>query len=124
MEDKMNKLGTVSYRRLQAQAEEAKELGLTKLANDVFVAIGSLPRDGQELFSFSSAELENEVEKSLWKAAINVIAYHDPNADIQKIAEVIDELKNVVLLRLEEAIEKYGEIGQYEDKLPGQNKAC
>lgn len=119
----MNKLSSVTYKRLLAQAEEAKELKLEKLAGNVLSSIGSIPRDEDEDFTFSYADLRNNVQKSLWKIAIDIVAYHDfAKSDIQKIEAAIENLTDEVLAGVEGSLNATDKIGPSEPRLPGQSK--
>lgn len=117
----MNKLNNETYSRLVAQAEEAKELQLTKLAEDVLSAVGSVPRDEEENFTYSYEDLRDNIQRTLWKSAMEIVAYHDAKkADIQKMETTIKGLAEQVLSNVELAIGMSGKIGSNEPKLPGQ----
>jgi hypothetical protein len=119
----MNKLNNETYSRLVAQAEEAKELHLTKLAEDVLSTVGSVPRDDGEDFTYSYEELKNNINRTLWKSAMEIIAYHDSKkADIQKIGAMVEELTEQVLSNIELAIGMSNKIGPNEPLLFGQIK--
>jgi hypothetical protein len=118
----MNKLNNEIYARLVAQAEEAKELDLTKLAEDVLGAVGSVPRDEDD-FTYSYEELKDNINKTLWKSAMEIVAYHDSKkADIQKIGTTVEHLVEQVLSDIELAIGMSGKIGPNEPHLLGQTK--
>ena len=118
----MNKLSNGVYKRLLAQAEEARDLKLTKLANSVLSAIGPSPCD-EEALIFSYAELEENVQRSLWKIAIDIVAYHDmPKADIQKVELAVNDLTNKVLSTIENSLNSLNKVGPNEPDLPGEYK--
>jgi hypothetical protein len=119
----MNKLNNETYSRLVAQAEEARELKLTKLAEDVLSAVGSVPRDEDDGFTYSYEELKSNISRTLWKSAMEIVAYHDgKKADIQKIGMRVEELTEQVLSDIELAIGVSGKIGPNEPALLGQIK--
>jgi hypothetical protein len=119
----MNKLSNVVYKRLLAQAEEARDLKLENLADSVLSALGPMTRDEEETFEFSYAELRNNVHRSLWKIAIDVVAYHDyQKSDIQKIEATITDLTDAVLVAIRGSLNSSDKIGPNEPKLPGQSK--
>lgn len=121
----MNKLSSETYKRLVAQAEEAKELQLDELAERVLASVGATPREeeGMEPFTFSYAELRESVHQSLWKVAVEVIAYHDVGkADIQRIGQTIDELTETVLIAVEESLSASNTVGPNEPKLFGEKR--
>lgn len=119
----MNKLSNVTYKRLLAQAEEAKELKLEKLAENVLGSIGPVPRDEGEDFTYSYEDLRNVVKKSLWKVAIEIVAYHDvAKSDIQKIDLAIENLTDEVLATVEGSLNSLDKIGPSEPGVLGQSK--
>ena len=118
----MNKLSQGVRQRLVAQAEEAKELQLEKLASDVLSSVGSVARDEGEEFTFSYEQLKEGVHQSLWKIAVNIIAYHDANrSDIQKVDLAVSDLTEKVLAEVERSLNVLEQIGPHEAKLPGQS---
>jgi hypothetical protein len=118
----MNKLSSITYNRLLAQAEEAKELKLEELADGVLNAIGPASRDEEEPFIFSHSDLRDAVHKSLWKIAIEVISYHDhQKSDIQKVGAAIDNLTDNVLNTIHNSLNIVDHIGPGEPILPGQS---
>lgn len=118
----MTKLNPVIYRKLAAQAEEAKAQGLTKLASNIMEAIGDEPT--QELTEYSYSQMENDIHRHLWKVASHVMYYYNIDcADVQRLdksillwaSEAIDELEHVLGVK--------GQVkGPLEPKLPGENK--
>jgi len=116
----MRKLGHITYKRLHAQAEQAKELGLDRLANAVLSTIGSIYEENNQA-TYSYDELENKVYHSLWKSALEIVSYHDlVKIDIQELDKAIVELKNKVIGELEDKMKVRGQVGKNEPKLPGQ----
>lgn len=115
------KLNNVVYKKLVLQAEEAKEIKLTKLASAVLNGVGAVSRDEDEKISFSSSELEESVYNSLWKVAVDILSYHDlESADIQKIDEAVQVLAGKVIREVEGSLSVSGKIGPLEPKLPGE----
>lgn len=122
------KLNKIAYNKLVLQAQEAKELGLNELADVVLNSIGPTPRDEKEAYVYSSEQLQDDMNKFLWKMAISTAEYHDlKSLDIQKIDEVIKWAAKQVLADLEscmdggDGISRTG-IGPLEPKLPGESK--
>ena len=70
---------TSLYNKIQLQVEEAKEFGLTKLAEQASII---------ESKDISFAELDNTIDENLWKIASNIINYSNANSvDIVKLFE-------------------------------------
>jgi hypothetical protein len=120
MENNMaTKLGKIAYNKILLQAEEARDLGFDKLSNDVFASIGSIARDEQIVYN--EKDLRDDVSKSIWKIAMDVIAYHDlKSIDIQQMDEVINELSDHIVANIENGLGVLGKIGALEEKLPGE----
>lgn len=119
----MKKLNKVAYDRLVIQAEEAKELGLDKLAEGVLSSIGSTSRDDGEHEVYSSVQLDKDVYNTLWKIAVNVLYYHDSkNVDISKVDETVSRLASVVLSEIESSLDLSNKVGGLEPKLPGEKE--
>ena len=113
------KLNKTIYGKMVLQAEEARELGLTKLANDVFDAVGVMPRE--ETIVYNEIDLRSDIDVALWKIATDVIAYHDlGSVDIQAIEEVVGELSEKVIAEIEDKLGVGGKIGALEEKVFGE----
>jgi hypothetical protein len=116
----MRKLGQQTYKRLLAQAEEAKELKQTKLADVVLSALGPVFEENAGM-TYTQKELDQTLYQNMWKMAVEVISYHDlTKVDIQKVDQAVKLLKSRVIEELEEALKVSGKIGGNEPKVPGQ----
>ncbi len=118
----MTKLNPTIYRKLLAQAEEAREQGLTKLADNIIDAIGQEP--AHEVGEYSYSQMENDIHCHLWKVASHVMKYYNIGfADVQKLdkgillwaSEVIDEIEHSL------GVKEYVK-GPLEPKVPGEDK--
>lgn len=106
-----------------SQAEEAKELELTKLAEGVLSAIGPVARDDDEIIQLSHEDLSKDIYKSLWKIALDVATYHDlKTVDAQKMDQVLTSLTDKLLSTLESSLNVEDNVGAFEPKLPGESK--
>lgn len=116
------KLNSVVYHKLFAQAEEAKERNLVKLASRINETIGAYPADDAEEYSF--AQLEEDIHKDLWKSAARLIAHYDlESVDAEKVDQAVVRLAEKVLSELENALGTEGVlVGALEPKVPGENK--
>lgn len=113
------KLNKIMYKKLLAQAEEAKEQGFEKLAGGVLTALG--PAYREEEVKYSEKSLKEAIYKSLWNDALLVLAYHDlQSADIQKLDETVKYLTEKVSQELESTLELNDKVSDLEPKLPGQ----
>jgi hypothetical protein len=116
----MRKLGQLTYKRILAQAEMARELGLDNLTEAVLSSLGAVYEENQQA-TYTQAELEQTVHHALWKTALEVIGYHDLiKVDIQAVERTVQDLKSQVIKELEKTLHVSGKVGANEPKLPGQ----
>lgn len=116
----MKKVNSVIYYKLLLQAEEAKDRNLTKLANGIVKAIGSMPEE--EKVNYSYSELQDDLYDGLWKLAANIIKYYDLNSvDAEKLDKTLESLANKVINEVEKTLDIDLVIGPYEVKVPGQD---
>jgi thermostable 8-oxoguanine DNA glycosylase len=118
----VTKLNSVVYRKLVAQAEEAKAQGLTKLASNIMEAIGDEP--AEELKEYSYTQMENDIHGHLWKVASHVMKYYNVSfADVQKLDKGILLWASELIDEVEHSLGVGGSVkGPLEPKLPGENK--
>lgn len=116
----MIKLNKKIYDRLILQAEEAKELGLQKLADGIVSAMPPTPVDNEEKYNVSEAELNDFVYKQLWKVALNIVSFYDAKSiDVEKISDTLNYLGEKIKNDIERSLGKYGCISDLEEPLPG-----
>jgi len=99
----MVKLNSIICRKLLAQAEEAKETGMIKLANSIDSAVSV---DAEvESIEYSYNQLEEDVHKDLWKAAVNIIKYYNlESADAKKLDKSISVLASEMISEIEQEL--------------------
>jgi hypothetical protein len=116
------KINPVIYKKLLAQAEEAKTQGLVVLADGILSAIGSYPNDEKEEYTY--IQMKEDIHRDMWKMATRLMYYYDvKTADATKLnqeltiwaSEMIDSLEGV--LNVSEVVK-----GPLEPKLPGEDK--
>lgn len=116
----MRKLSEVIYNKLFLQAEEAKELKFDKLANGIMQAIGPIPTD--EVDEFSYDDLKKEVYNCLWDITISVVNYYDlESADVSKVDSVLEDLSTKFIKEIKETLNVSDGIGPKEPKVPGED---
>ena len=113
-------LKSTIYNKLLLQAEEAKELGLTKLADGITNSIGAYSDDTPKEYSYS--QLEKDVYSDLWKVATKIIDYHDlQSVQAEKLDEMIEVLADQVLTELRKVLTVDNVIKSInEPKIPGE----
>lgn len=118
----MAKINSAIYNKLLLQAQEAKHQGMDKIASGVMDAIGPYPED--EITTYASQELEDDVHRGLWKLATCILKYHDvTSVDAEKLDEVIESIASKFVDEVEISLGIEGSrIGPLEPKLPGESK--
>jgi len=118
----MTKLNSVIHRKLLAQAEEAREKKMTKLAECIESSIGQEAAEESEEYPYT--QLREDIHLDLWKSAARLMAYYDmESADAEKVNEAIVHLASKVLDELESTLGVDSiVIGPLEPKVPGENK--
>jgi hypothetical protein len=114
------KINSTIYKKLVAQAEEAKEQGLTVLANAILNVIGSCP--DEEKSEYTYAQMKEDLHQDLWKMATRLMYYYDlDSADAVKLDRNLTTFANQVLDNLEIALGVDSQItSPREPKLPGE----
>jgi hypothetical protein len=118
----MKKLNSVVYNKLVLQAEEAKELGLTKLASGISSSLGDSPEEQTGSYNFD--ELQGDVYQELWKVVACVIKYHNlESVDAEKVHEALESFANKLIEEVENSLNVDNtQVGPMETKVPGESK--
>lgn len=117
----MKKLNPVMYNKLLLQAEEAKELGMTKLASSILEAIGPYPEESPEEYSY--AQLQEDMHRGLWKLASQLMVYYDvTSADAEVLDKVIVAWASKMTEELEQTLNISDIKGPREPLLPGEEE--
>lgn len=116
------KLNSVVYHKLLAQAEEARERRLIKLAERIEHVIGDEPT--QETEEYAYAQLKEDIHQDLWKAAARLVAHYDlQSVDAEKVDQAVVRLAEKVFAELDDALGTNGVVvGAMEPRVPGENK--
>jgi hypothetical protein len=116
------KINPVIYRKLLAQAEEAKAQGLIVLADGILNAIGSYPDDEKAEYSYS--QMKDDIHRDMWKMATRLMHYYDiESADAVKLDDNLVTWCSEIIDNLEQTLNVNSVIkGPLEPKLPGENE--
>lgn len=116
------KLNTTIYNKLLAQAEEAKEQGMVKLADGILEAIGSFPADEAQEYTY--VQLNDDIHRDMWKIASKLMVYYDvTSADAEKIDRTIISWAAQVVSDLERTLGVDSVVkGPLEPPVPGEDK--
>ena len=109
--------------RLSAQAEEAKVLGFKKVADNLEHQVSSVQaRTNDSEYSYAHQEMEQDVQKLLWTAAVRVADYLGAGFDAKTAQDSIDKLAEDLIheIRINAGV-KHG-VGAYEPNVPGEQK--
>lgn len=116
------KINSTIYKKLLAQAEEAKFQGLTVLADSILSAIGSYPDEEKEEYSYS--QMKNDIHLDMWKMATRLIRYYGiKSADAVKLDQSLTALGSEIIDELESTLDVSSVVkGPLEPKLFGEDK--
>jgi hypothetical protein len=110
-------------KRLVAQRDEAKNIGLTKVASQLSAQIGTVgTRDDAADYHYEYSELKDHVQASLWDAAIRAQDFYGKLADAANLQEIIEKQADDFINSVR--IHTGASIGAYESALPGEIEAA
>ena len=121
----MAKLNKIAHSRLLLQAQEAKEMGLDRLARGMFFALKLAEEDADMPVSkYSYEEMQEEIYQELWELVSKVAQYYDvDNITAEKIDDVLQEMRDNFLEKVEEVLGvEEGSVGALEPEVPGETK--
>lgn len=118
----MKHLHAIVYYKLSAQAEEARERNLVKLAERIEHTLAAEPVEKPEEYSF--AQMKEDIHQDLWKSAARLMAHYDlQSVDAEKVDQAVVRLAEKVLSELESALgTDHILVGAMEPRVPGENK--
>jgi len=121
----MAKLNKIAHSRLLLQAQEAKEMGLDRLARGMFFALKLAEEDADMPVSkYSYEQMQEEIYQELWELVSKVAQYYDvDNITAEKIDDVLQEMRDNFLEKVEEVLGvEEGSVGALEPEVPGETK--
>lgn len=108
-----------NMKRMIAQRDEAKTIGLTKVAANLSAQIGTVGvRSDADDYIYNYAELKDDIESTLWDAAIRAQDFYGKTADAKQLQELIEKHAEDFINSVR--IKTGADIGAYESSLPGQ----
>ena len=115
-------INPVIYKKLLAQAEEAREEGFTVLAESILNAIGSYPDEEKEEYAYS--KMKSDIHQDMWKIATRLMHYYDiESTNATKLDESLTVWCSEMINDLEETLKVNSIIkGPLEPKLPGEDQ--
>lgn len=109
------------YKRLQAQGEEAKTLKLTKLANNIS-SLETKVRGDNESYSYTQAQMQEDVEKALWAAVVRAADYYGAPFDALQVQGIIDKMASDLVDEVRVVVGNESGVGPYESLVPGEQR--
>lgn len=101
----MKKVNSSLYNKIILQAEEAKQLGMSKLASDALLSIGSFPEE--EIEDYSHEEMTQDIHSDLWKSASKIFNYYNiKDLDIETFNKVVEACASDFISRMEKSLNK------------------
>lgn len=108
-------MNEIAKLRLEAQAYALSMLG----RNGNCIAVLSALKSDEEIKTRD--KLHEQVKKSLFKIALDVISFHNmDNPDLEKVEEFVEELVDDVIINAESIIDKLNKPSEKDEKAPGE----
>lgn len=107
--------------RLVAQANEADIYGDITIADKITAQIQKCSFDiraDDAKYEYSKGELEEDLQKLFWEAAVRIFDYYDETPDLREVQDAIDSELESFVNSIESFISK--DVGAYEPKMPGE----
>ena len=117
----MKTITEANMKRLIVQRDEAKTVGLNKIASQLSAQIGTVGvRGDSDDYHYSKEELRNEIESSLWDVAIRAQDFYGKFADARVVQDIIEKQADEFIDSIKTSLG--AEVGAYEATLPGEVK--
>jgi len=111
------------FNRLVIQAEEAEKQKLTKIATNLTKQVEKVsvrPDDASYIYAQSS--LSEDVEVSLWDAAIRISDFHNASVDAVEMQGLIETFAKALIKEIEIKANCEHGVGAYEPSVPGEDR--
>jgi hypothetical protein len=107
-------------KRLLAQAVEANNMGLEKTAELIVTDLETTPeRSDDDHYTYSSEELQQDVEQLVYTAALRVQDYFNKTADAREVTDLTESFAQDLIDQVRHVIGG-NVIGPYEPQVPGE----
>lgn len=112
-----------NMKRLIAQRNEAKTVGMVKVASQLSAQIGTTgTREDSAEYTYDYSELRDDVENSLWDAALRAQDFYGKMADASELQKLIEKQAEDFINSI--GVKTNSTVGAYESSLPGQVEAA
>lgn len=117
----MRTINDKMFARLTAQAEEARTLKMTKLANHLHDEVQKVAvRPQRENYTYTDSEMRTDVERALWDAMIRAADYFGAPFDAVKVQKVIDKMAEDLIDEVRVIVGNDSGVGPYDVPVPGE----
>lgn len=118
----MKTINSIHFETLVAEASEADELGLTKIAENITRQIENVDvRDISEKYSYNTNEFKQDIQDSLWSIVIRTADFHKAKLDSKKAQDIVDYYSAKIVDELRKTA-NIKNVGAYESLLPGEKR--
>lgn len=130
----MKKISQSNFAKLQLQVKEASTQAratkdeedrerLKKVASNLTKELSeTTTRSDNEFYTYSSAQLAQDVESALWKAALRISDYFDSTLDGAVTNEVIERYADNLIDEIRIKLGNEHGVGAYEPRVPGEEE--
>ena len=110
--------------RLVAEADEADNMRLTKLAENITRQVERQPiRGASESYTYPSDAFEQDVQDALWDVVVRTADFHGSFISSQRAQEIVDHFSQEMVDSIRKAAKITSPVGAYEPRLPGEELA-
>jgi hypothetical protein len=115
----MKTISSIHFDKLIAEASEADEIGLTKVAENITRQIEKVSvREGDVNYSYNSKEFKQDIQDNLWSIIIRVADFHGTHFDSKNAQSIVDDYSNRIVAEVRKTF-SLAEMGAHEPSLPG-----
>lgn len=110
--------------RLVAEADEADNMRLTKLAENITRQIERQPvREANESYTYPVEAFEQDVQDALWDVVVRTADFHGSFISSQTAQEIVEHFSQEMINNIRKAAKITSPVGAYEPRLPGEELA-
>jgi hypothetical protein len=113
------------FRRLEAQAKEAKVLGLNKTAANLEYEVdrhSDHVRENDSLYSYTKDEVNEDVQKHIWDAIVRIADFYGSTVDASSMQDKIEQIASDLIRDVGVNIGIKDGVGAYEPLVPGEHR--
>jgi hypothetical protein len=117
----MIRLNIKLLERLNAQAEEAENIGVMHVANHIDECIVKNAEIQSPKSIYCAEEYQHDIESAVWDAVLATASFHGAsNIDALEIQKFVEKVADDLKSSCKNQIKIKTAIGAYENKLPGE----